>query len=137
MPKFRTMVVGAPLLDTKSMTRSVAESVITKQGELLRKYSLDEIPQLWCVLKGEMSLIGYRPALPSQSFLNDERERLGVHAFCPGISGLAQVNGRDQLSDDKKLFFDHAYVKSWSLVFDMKILLATIRSVTTGNGVSH
>ena len=84
-----------------------------------------------------MSLVGYRPALPSQSYLNRAREALGVHAFCPGISGLAQVNGRDQLSDDDKLMFDHAYVQSWSLTLDVKILLATVRHVVLASGVSH
>jgi len=137
MPKFRTMVVEAPLVDTNAMRGIGVEKMVTKQGVFLRRYSLDEIPQLWSVLRGEMSLVGYRPALPSQSDLNRGRETRGVHAFCPGITGLAQVNGRDQLGDDEKLMFDHTYVQSWSLVLDVKILLATVRHVVLASGVSH
>ena len=137
MPKFRTMVIEAPLLETNSMRSEDIERLITKPGAFLRRYSLDEIPQLWSVLRGEMSLVGYRPALPSQSDLNRGRETLGVHAFRPGITGLAQVNGRDQLGNYEKLMFDHTYVQSWSLVLDIKILLATVRHVVLASGVSH
>ena len=95
---------------------------------------MDEQPQLWNVLKGEMSIIGPRPALPSQTELNADREARGVHALRPGITGWAQVNGRDNLTDDEKVRFDAEYLERLSLGFDLWILWRTLAEVFTARG---
>ena len=137
MPKFRSMREGTPVIDTESMARLETADFVTPTGAWLRRYSLDELPQLWSVLKGDMSIVGYRPALPTQGYLNNRRDKLGVHAFRPGITGLAQVKGRDQLTDDQKADLDCEYVENWSLDLDLRILLVTVHHVVTSKGVSH
>lgn len=137
MPKFRSMREGTPVIDTESMALLDTADFVTPTGAWLRRYSLDELPQIWSVLKGDMSIVGYRPALPTQAYLNNRRNELGVHAFRPGITGLAQVKGRDLLTDDQKADLDSDYVENWSLDLDLRILLATVQNVVTSKGVSH
>ena len=137
MPKFRSMREGTPVIDTESMARLDTADFVTPTGAWLRRYSLDELPQIWSVLKGDMSIVGYRPALPTQGYLNNRRNELGVHAFRPGITGLAQVKGRDLLTDDQKADLDSDYVENWSLGLDLRILIATVQNVVTSKGVSH
>ena len=137
MPKFRSMREGTPVIDTEAMTRLSATNFVTPTGAWLRRYSLDELPQVWSVLRGDMSIVGYRPALPTQVYLNNRRDALSVHALRPGITGLAQVKGRDLLTDEQKADLDSEYVENWSLALDLRILLATVYHVVSSNGVSH
>ncbi|WP_309722016.1 sugar transferase, partial [Armatimonas sp.] len=115
--KFRSMRTDTPNLPTAALIASGLEPY-TPVGKWLRKTSLDELPQLWNVLVGEMSLVGPRPALPSQTELNAQREALGVQALRPGITGWAQVNGRDNLSDAEKVARDAEYLQRQSLLLD-------------------
>jgi lipopolysaccharide/colanic/teichoic acid biosynthesis glycosyltransferase len=131
--KFRTMHVGTPNLSTREMQQQ-GKSPITRCGAFLRRFSLDELPQLWNVLRGEMSLVGPRPALPSQIVVNSLRQQAGVEELLPGITGWAQINGRDEISDDAKVAFDAYYRENQSLGLDMKILLCTALPVLTGRG---
>ena len=132
--KFRTMKVSTPkyvpthLLDNP-------ESYITKIGGFLRKTSLDELPQLFNILKGDMSIVGPRPALWNQFDLIDLRDKNGSNSVRPGLTGWAQVNGRDELPIDVKAGFDGEYIKKMSIVFDIKIILMTVVSVFTSKGV--
>jgi O-antigen biosynthesis protein WbqP len=135
MPKFRTMRVNAPLLPTDQMTDP--GRYLTPIGPWLRSTSLDELPQLWSVLVGDMSVVGPRPALPSQQALNEARTAAGVHRLRPGITGWAQVNGRDDISDTDKLRFDGEYVSRQSLIFDLLIILYTLRKVLLREGIRH
>ena len=135
--KFRTMRAGTPTLSTEAMTQRMQEhgvSVITRVGRLLRRTSLDELPQLVNVLRGEMSLVGPRPALPTQTGLLALRRTSGSAALLPGITGWAQINGRDSLSDTAKAAFDADYLKLRSLKFDLKILGRTFAPVVSGQG---
>jgi lipopolysaccharide/colanic/teichoic acid biosynthesis glycosyltransferase len=131
--KFRSMRTDTPNLSTAELIASALEPY-TRVGKWLRKTSLDELPQLWNVLVGEMSLVGPRPALPSQIELNAQREALGVHALCPGITGWAQVNGRDELSDADKVARDAEYLQRQSLVLDALIVLRTVLAVFSAHG---
>lgn len=131
--KFRTMLADAPVLSTAEMQQQV-RIPFTRLGPLLRKTSLDELPQLLNILRGEMSFIGPRPALPSQEDVNALRERHGVHALRPGITGLAQVMGRDELDADTKVAFDTAYLERISLRHDCYILARTIAAVSSARG---
>ena len=106
-------------------------------GRVLRKTSLDELPQLILVLTGKMSLVGPRPALVSQNELNEKRSELGIYSLRPGITGWAQVNGRDNLSLTKKVEFDLDYLQRQSLLFDLKIILITVISAIKGSDISH
>lgn len=135
MPKFRTMKVGAPVVATHLLDDPQAH--ITSVGKWLRTSSLDEIPQLWCVLTGEMSLVGPRPALFNQYDLIEKRTAQGVDEVLPGITGWAQINGRDELSIDDKVTLDWQYVKCQSLGFDLKILFLTVFRVLKRQGVAH
>jgi lipopolysaccharide/colanic/teichoic acid biosynthesis glycosyltransferase len=132
--KFRSMKVDTPQLSTADLQNS-GISPVTKIGHILRKSSLDELPQLFNILKGEMSFIGPRPALMSQEFVLKAREFSYVQILYPGITGLAQVNGRDNLSDREKVNFDIQYLENLSLRQDLEILLGTIKAIlsTTGN----
>ena len=115
MPKFRTMIVDTPIVSTRSLKRP--SDYITCFGFFIRKFSIDELPHLLCVLKGQMSIVGPRPALFSQKYLVKIRTDAGVHKFLPGLTGLAQINGRDNLTIKKKVALDKKYVNSISFFF--------------------
>ena len=131
--KFRSMRTDTPNLPTAELIASGLEPY-TRMGKWLRKTSLDELPQLWNVLVGEMSLVGPRPALPSQTELNAQREARGVYALHPGITGWAQVNGRDNLSDEEKVARDAEYLQRQTLLLDGQILWRTVLAVMTAHG---
>ncbi len=135
MPKFRTMAVGTPTIATHMLLD--ASSHLTPIGSFLRKCSLDELPQLWCILNGSMSFIGPRPALFNQDDLIGLRIKYGVDKLRPGITGWAQVNGRDHLSIEEKVKFDTDYLKEASLGMDLKIYWLTLIKVLSQDGVSH
>ena len=135
MPKFRTMKIGTPSVATHLL--SDPASHLTAIGGILRTSSLDEIPQLWSVIKGDMSLVGPRPALFNQHDLIDLRTEHGVHRLRPGITGWAQVNGRDELSIPDKVVFDAEYVAIQSLARDISILWLTVTRVLRRTSVSH
>ncbi|WP_081768878.1 sugar transferase [Herbaspirillum sp. RV1423] len=135
MPKFRTMHVGTPALATHLMDNP--QSFLTPIGGFLRKTSLDELPQLWCILTGTMSFVGPRPALFNQYDLVSLRTACGVDKLLPGLTGWAQVNGRDELPIKTKTEFDLAYLKRRSLSFDAYILWLTFLKVVTRVGVAH
>jgi len=135
MPKFRSMKVDTPAVATHLLQDP--KSVLTPMGDFLRKSSLDELPQLWCVLKGDMSFVGPRPALYNQDDLIALRTEQGVHVLPVGVTGWAQVNGRDELPIPQKVALDAEYLKRQSLVFDMYILWLTLIKVTRRDGVSH
>ena len=132
--KFRTMKVSTPK-DVPTHLLDNPESYITKIGGFLRKTSLDELPQLFNILKGDMSIVGPRPALWNQFDLIDLRDKNGSNSVRPGLTGWAQVNGRDELPIDVKAGFDGEYIKKMSIVFDIKIILMTVVSVFTSQGV--
>ena len=132
--KFRTMKVSTPK-DVPTHLLVNPESYITKIGGFLRKTSLDELPQLFNILKGDMSIVGPRPALWNQFDLIDLRDKNGSNSVRPGLTGWAQVNGRDELPIDVKAGFDGEYIKKMSIVFDIKIILMTVVSVFTSKGV--
>ena len=131
--KFRSMRRGTPDISTAEMQKQAANPV-TKVGAFLRRTSLDELPQLVNVLRGEMSLVGPRPALPTQTHLNELRAAGGVDALLPGITGWAQINGRDDLSDALKVAHDVYYRHHRSLRLDFHILVRTVTPVLTGRG---
>lgn len=135
MPKFRTMKVGTPAIATHLMRD--AQSVLTPIGGLLRRTSLDEIPQLWSVIRGEMSFVGPRPALFNQDDLIALRREVGVDRLRPGITGWAQVNGRDELPISVKVAFDREYLDRQSLLFDLRILLKTASRLFGDKTVMH
>lgn len=127
MPKFRSMAVGAPVCEAEKNPET--QSYITKVGAFIRKTSLDELPQLWCVLKGDMSLIGPRPVLPIVTSVLEMRKAAGVDQLKPGISGWAQVNGRTTITDEEKVALDTEYLHKQSVWFDLKIMALTILKV--------
>jgi O-antigen biosynthesis protein WbqP len=135
MPKFRSMNVDTPAVATHLLTDP--ESVLTPIGNFLRKSSLDELPQLWSILKGDMGFVGPRPALFNQNDLIILRSEHGVDKLTPGLTGWAQVNGRDELPISKKVALDVEYLKCQSLWFDIKILWLTFLKVLQRDGVSH
>ena len=135
MPKFRTMLVGTPALPTHLLSEPVSH--LTPIGPLLRKSSLDEIPQLWSILKGDMSFVGPRPALFNQSDLIELRTASGVSQLLPGLTGWAQINGRDELPIPEKVRLDTEYLQRRSLWFDLKILWRTAFKVVAQDGVAH
>ena len=135
MPKFRTMRENTPLVASHLLKNP--DMHLTPIGAFLRKSSLDELPQLWSVLKGDMSLVGPRPALFNQDNLITLRKEREVDKLKPGITGWAQVNGRDELSISDKVALDVEYLEKKSFCFDMKILWITLMKVTKVNGVSH
>lgn len=135
MPKFRTMKVNAPIVATHLLKDP--DEWTTPIGRLLRKSSLDELPQLWCILKGDMSFVGPRPALFNQHDLIDLRTESGVHELLPGLTGWAQVNGRDGLSVHQKAALDAEYMANLSMMLDLKILCMTFMRVLSRDGVSH
>jgi O-antigen biosynthesis protein WbqP len=135
MPKFRTMRMDTPAVATHLLTDP--DAYLTPIGPFLRKSSLDELPQLWSVLKGDMSFVGPRPALFNQDDLIALRTERGIHRLIPGITGWAQVNGRDDIPIPKKVKFDEYYLQNRSLSFDLKILVLTFFKVTRAENVSH
>ena len=135
MPKFRSMKVNTPAIATHLLADP--KNVLTPVGDFLRKSSLDELPQLWSILKGDMSFVGPRPALFNQDDLITLRTEQGVHTLVPGLTGWAQVNGRDELPIPDKVMLDVEYLDQTSLWFDIKILWLTIVKVLKKDGVSH
>lgn len=135
MPKFRTMIVDTPAVATHLMKNP--DAYLTPVGSLLRKFSLDELPQLYSVLKGDISFVGPRPALYNQDDLVELRTGKGVHTLIPGITGWAQVNGRDELPIPIKVEFDEYYLNNKSFLFDLKILMMTGIKVIRRDGVTH
>jgi O-antigen biosynthesis protein WbqP len=135
MPKFRSMRVGTPAVATHLMTNPAA--YLTPIGSFLRRTSLDELPQLWSILKGDMSFVGPRPALFNQEDLIALRTSAGVHALVPGLTGWAQINGRDELPIPEKVKLDAEYLHRRSLTFDLRILWLTVLRVLRRDGVSH
>lgn len=135
MPKFRTMLVNTPAVATHLLENP--EQFLTSIGSFLRKSSLDELPQLWSILIGDMSLVGPRPALFNQYDLIELRSKHGVDELLPGLTGWAQVNGRDELPIPEKVKLDAYYLKHQSLFFDLKILFMTAFKVLRREGVKH
>lgn len=135
MPKFRSMRVGTPAVATHFLVD--ARSHLTPIGSFMRKCSLDELPQLWSILVGDMSFVGPRPALFNQQELIAMRTEQDVHTLLPGLTGWAQVNGRDDLSILEKVNLDVAYLKHQSLWFDVRILFLTFVKVLRRDGISH
>ena len=135
MPKFRSMRIGTPAVATHLLTKP--QTYLTPIGGFLRKTSLDELPQLWSILKGDMSFVGPRPALFNQDDLIALRTQYGVHELVPGLTGWAQVNGRDELPIPDKVKLDAEYLQRRSLWFDIKIIWLTALKVVRRDGVSH
>jgi O-antigen biosynthesis protein WbqP len=135
MPKFRSMLIDTPAVATHLLQNP--DQWLTPVGSFLRKSSLDELPQLWSILKGDMSFVGPRPALFNQNDLIALRTEKGVHELVPGLTGWAQVNGRDELPIPQKVALDAEYLRKQSLLFDLKILWMTALKVLARDGVSH
>ncbi len=135
MPKFRTMRCGTPLLPTHLMSNPAA--YLTPVGPFLRRSSLDEVPQLWSILIGDMSFVGPRPASIVQADLIEMRTKVGVDALLPGLTGWAQVNGRDELPIPRKVALDQEYLHRRSFIFDLKIIWQTFFRVVGQDGVAH
>jgi O-antigen biosynthesis protein WbqP len=135
MPKFRSMLIGTPAVATHLLDNP--DAYLSPIGDFLRRSSLDELPQLFSVLKGDMSFVGPRPALFNQDDLIAMRTEKGVDKLLPGITGWAQVNGRDELSIPNKVALDAEYLNRQSFWFDMKILWMTFLRVVNRDGVSH
>lgn len=135
MPKFRSMRTDTPAVATHLLGNP--DAYLTPIGGFLRKSSLDELPQLWSILKGDMSFVGPRPALFNQDDLIELRTQLGVDALRPGLTGWAQINGRDELPIPEKVAFDVEYLHKRSLMFDFHILVMTFLKVVRRDGISH
>jgi O-antigen biosynthesis protein WbqP len=135
MPKFRSMRLGTPAVATHLLGNPQVH--LTPIGSFLRKSSLDELPQLWSILAGDMSFVGPRPALFNQQDLIALRTEQGVHTLVPGLTGWAQVNGRDELPIPEKVKLDVAYLQRQSLWFDVRILWMTFEKVLRRDGVTH
>jgi O-antigen biosynthesis protein WbqP len=135
MPKFRSMQIGTPALATHLLDNP--DCYVTSVGKFLRRTSLDEVPQIWSILRGDMSLVGPRPALFNQEDLIQLRTERGIHHLVPGLTGWAQINGRDELSISEKVKLDEEYLNCQSLMFDTRILITTFFGVLARKGVSH
>ncbi len=135
MPKFRTMSIDTPAVATHLMQNP--DAYLTPIGPFLRKFSLDELPQLWSILKGDMSFVGPRPALFNQDDLIDLRTKKGLSQLTPGLTGWAQTNGRDDLPIPVKVQYDEYYMQNQSFLFDIKILWKTLFKVIKKEGVTH
>ena len=131
--KFRSMKQGTPELSTSEFTN--ANQYITRIGKLLRKTSIDELPQLWCVLCGKMSIVGVRPLIIGEDEVHFLREYYGIYQLKPGITGLAQINGRDTMEDYDKVWWDRKYVRNFSFLYDVKIIWKTIIKVIKGSDI--
>lgn len=135
MPKFRSMRTDTPTVATHLLASP--DSYLTPIGSFLRKSSVDELPQLWSVLRGEMSLVGPRPALYNQDDLIALRTEHNIHQLAPGMTGWAQVNGRDELPIPQKVLLDAYYLKNQSTLLDFKIMYLTVLKVIKKEGVTH
>jgi O-antigen biosynthesis protein WbqP len=135
MPKFRTMEIDTPQVATHLLLNS--SSHITNFGQLLRKSSLDELPQLWSIIIGNMSVVGPRPALFNQHDLIEMRKEANVHTILPGLTGLAQVSGRDDIPLEEKVNFDIDYLNRKSFFIDLKIISLTVLKVLAPKDISH
>ncbi|MGB7535085.1 MAG: sugar transferase, partial [Azonexus sp.] len=135
MPKFRSMRIGTPAVATHLLQDP--DAWLTPIGAFLRKTSLDELPQLWSILAGDMSIVGPRPALFNQDDLIALRSERGVHELAPGLTGWAQVNGRDELPIPQKVELDVEYLRRRSFLFDLRIVWLTVVKVLRRDGVSH
>lgn len=135
MPKFRSMQVGTPAVATHLLANP--DIYLTPIGSFLRKSSLDELPQLWSIFKGDMSFVGPRPALFNQQDLIELRTKAGVHALLPGLTGWAQINGRDELPIPDKVALDVEYLHRQSFWFDMQIIFLTALKVIRRDGIVH
>ncbi len=135
MPKFRSMRVGTPAVATHLLENPGA--CLTPVGSFLRKSSLDELPQLWNILKGDMSFVGPRPALFNQQDLIELRTKAGVHTLMPGLTGWAQINGRDELPIPQKVALDVEYLHRRSMIFDIYIIFMTAMKVIRRDGIVH
>jgi O-antigen biosynthesis protein WbqP len=135
MPKFRSMRTDTPVVATHLLQNP--DTYLTPVGGFLRKSSLDELPQLWCILKGDMSFVGPRPALYNQYDLMELRTRQGVHLLAPGLTGWAQINGRDELPIPEKVKLDVEYLQNHSIWLDIKIIFLTAFKVLRRDGVTH
>ena len=135
MPKFRSMRIDTPAVATHLLSNP--DQWLTPIGSFLRRTSLDELPQLWSILKGEMSFVGPRPALFNQDDLIKLRTEKGVHEVLPGLTGWAQINGRDEIPIPQKVQLDVEYIHRQSFFFDVKILWMTAVKVVAKDGISH
>lgn len=135
MPKFRTMKIDTPQVATHLLINS--EEYLTKFGKLLRKASLDELPQLWSIFKGDMTFIGPRPALFNQNDLINLRMKYNIHSLKPGLTGWAQVNGRDDISINDKVKMENFYLKNHSFVLNLKIIYLTFFKVVKMKDIKH
>jgi O-antigen biosynthesis protein WbqP len=135
MPKFRTMRIDTPALATHLLDEP--DRWLTPVGKFLRRSSLDELPQLWSILAGDMSMVGPRPALFNQDDLIALRTAKGVHVLTPGLTGWAQINGRDELPIPVKVEFDAYYLQNRSFLLDMQIILQSFVKVARSEGVKH
>ena len=135
MPKFRTMQVNTPEVATDKL--GDAKSYLTPVGSFLRRTSLDELPQLYSVMRGDMSIVGPRPALHNQVELIAARVAVGIDQLRPGMTGWAQINGRDEIALQDKLQFDQEYLERQSLFFDLKIIILTVIAVVRSRGITH
>ena len=135
MPKFRSMRVGTPAVATHLL--SDPDTYLTPIGSFLRKSSLDELPQIWSIIKGDMSFVGPRPALYNQHDLIELRTQSGVHTLVPGLTGWAQVNGRDELPIPQKVALDTEYLRRQTIKFDIRILFMTAAKVIMRSDVTH
>ena len=135
MPKFRSMKIDTPAVATHKLADP--DSVLTPVGGFLRKTSLDELPQLWSIIKGDMSIVGPRPALFNQDDLIALRTEKGVDKLIPGLTGWAQINGRDELPISQKVQLDVEYLQKQSFFFDLKIIWLTFLKVIKRDGITH
>ena len=135
MPKFRTMRIDTPLIATHLLEKP--EEWVTPIGKILRKYSLDELPQIWSIFLGKMSIVGPRPALYNQNDLISLRKKYDIHTMVPGLTGLAQIQGRDDLSIEDKVKVDKEYFERRSLILDLNIILITIKNVFISENINH
>jgi len=135
MPKLRTMRIDTPVVATHLLSNP--DQYLTPVGGFLRRTSLDELPQLWCILTGDMSVVGPRPALFNQQNLIELRTEHGVHTIRPGLTGWAQINGRDELPIPEKVRLDADYLRMQSLVFDTKVMFLTFVKVARREGITH
>ncbi len=135
MPKLRSMQIGTPAVATHLLDNP--DRYLTSVGKVLRRTSLDELPQIWSILKGDMSFVGPRPALFNQDDLIQLRTERGIHQLAPGLTGWAQINGRDEISMLEKVNLDEEYLKRQSLLLDTQILWLTFIGVLSRDGISH
>lgn len=135
MPKFRSMPINTPLIATHLLDNK--NKNFTKIGHFLRKTSLDELPQIWCIIRGEMSFVGPRPALVSQNDLIELRNKSGINMLKPGLTGWAQINGRDNLTIHQKVELEIEYLNKRTFFFDIKILFITFIKVLSQKNISH